>query len=40
MRELQELALNAHLEVENQTSGCIVCRKLCEQVLEETNADC
>ena len=38
VHELKELALQAHSDVENQTSECIVCGKSYQQVIGETAA--
>ena len=39
VQKLQKLALHANSEVAKQTSGCIVCGKSYEQVIEGTTAD-
>ena len=39
VQEFKDLALHTQSEVENRTSGCIVCGTSYEQVLEETAAD-
>ena len=39
MQQLQELALHAHSEVEEETPGCLMCGKSYDQVIEETTAN-
>ena len=39
IQKMQELVLQAHSKVGKQTSGCVVCGKSYEQVIESTTAD-